>query len=111
MAETIANRGLGACCGGGSIPNHPQISRTRHKDQDRRGQKDDSVVPTQTEGAYTSDKHESAQGIDDVRQGIQMRNGLQPAGHDGRGINRVARKEQRHGEDLADSHVPSIVEG
>ena len=33
-----------------------------------------------------------------------MRNDLQPAGHDGGGINRVARKEQRHGEHLADAH-------
>ena len=30
MAETIVNRGCGACWGGGSSKNHPQISRTRH---------------------------------------------------------------------------------
>ena len=59
---------------------------------------------TQTEGARAAGKHESAQGIDDVGQRIQMRNGLQPAGHDVGGVNRVARKEQRHGEHLADAH-------
>ena len=59
---------------------------------------------TQTEGARAAGQHERAQGIDDVGQRIQMRNGLQPAGHDGGGINRVAGKEQRHGEHLADSH-------
>jgi len=31
MAETIVNRGCGACWGGGSSKNHPQISRTRQK--------------------------------------------------------------------------------
>jgi len=31
MAETIVNRGCGACWGGGSSKNHPQISRTRRK--------------------------------------------------------------------------------
>ena len=30
--------------------------------------------------------------------------GLQPSGHDGGGVDRVARKEQRHGQDLADAH-------
>ena len=67
-------------------------------------QEDDSIVVTQAEGARAAGKHLSAQGIDDVGQRIQMRNGLQPAGHDGGGVNRVAREEQRHGEHLADAH-------
>ena len=33
-----------------------------------------------------------------------MRNCFQPCGHDGSGINRVARKEQRHGEHLTHAH-------
>ena len=48
---------------------------------------------TQTEGARAAGKHESAQGIDDVGQRIEMRNGFQPAGHDFGGINRVAREK------------------
>jgi len=38
-----------------------------------------------------------------------MRNGLQPAGHDGDGVNRVTGKEQRHCQHLTDSHEASRV--
>ena len=72
--------------------------------QDDRGQEDDSVVGVETECARAPGQHESAQGIDDVGQRIEMRNDLQPTGHDAGGVNRVAGKEQRHGEYLPDSH-------
>ena len=46
------------------------IQSRANEDQDGRGQEDDSIVVTQTEGARAAGKHESAQGIDDVGQGI-----------------------------------------
>jgi hypothetical protein len=46
------------------------IQSRPNEDQDRRGQQDDSIVATQAEAACAAGKHASAQGIDDVRQGI-----------------------------------------
>ena len=54
------------------------IQAGANEDQDGCGQKDDSIVAAQTERARAAREHASAQGIDHVRQGIQMRNGLQP---------------------------------
>ena len=68
------------------------------ENQNGRGEKDDDIVEPKTEGARAAGKHESAQGINDISQRIEMRNGLQPCRHDGSGINCVTRKEQRHGE-------------
>ncbi len=47
-----------------------RIQSRADEDQDGRGQEDDRIVETQTEGARAAGKHESAQGIDDVGQRI-----------------------------------------
>lgn len=90
---------------------HPNVLRCQMRtqsgadeDQGDRGKKDDSGVGAETEGARAPGQHESAQGIDDVGQRIEMTNDLQPDGHDAGGVNRVAGKEQRHGKYRADAH-------
>ena len=74
-----------------------RIQACANEDQDGRGQENDRIIVSQAEAARAAGKHERAQSIDNISQRIEMGNGSQPDGHDGGGINRVARKEQWHG--------------
>jgi hypothetical protein len=47
-----------------------------NEDQDGFGQENERVVGARTERAGAAGEHESAQGVDDVGQRIEMRNGL-----------------------------------
>src|ERR1019366_6032123 len=64
----------------------------------------DSQSYPESKTAGAACQHESSQRIHHIGQGIQVGDNLQPARHDGGRVDRVAGKEQWHGEHLAHAH-------
>jgi len=69
------------------------IQACADKNQDDGCQQNDRIIHAEAEGTGASGKHGGTERIDDVGQGIQVRNHLEPRRHNGGGIDCVAGKK------------------
>jgi hypothetical protein len=73
-------------------------------DEHGRRQQQHGVVRGKPEGAHAALKHQRAQGVHLIAQRVDAREKAQPVWHQANRVDGVARKEERHRQQLADAH-------